>query len=97
MSEEQGRAWLERQLAQLTLDAPYVGDFEGAMAAAQTLAILAGHMRERGEAGGGIRDVNVKLRRHDPAPRRRGAAEADRAHADPRRSAIERALGPPNR
>ena len=49
----------ERELARLVLDAAHEGDVIGAMGAAQTLALVAGHIEPPGSSGG--TNVNVNL------------------------------------
>jgi hypothetical protein len=61
MDQDEGKAWIERQLGRLVLDAAHQGDFEGALAAAKTLGVLAGHLEEQGGRSGGGVDVNFNL------------------------------------
>jgi hypothetical protein len=60
MGEEAGLRWLFAQLAEVSDEARDVGDTQGALAALRTLAILAGHMEQRG-APGRLRDINVSF------------------------------------
>jgi hypothetical protein len=59
MDQDEGRAWIERQLGRLVLDAAHAGDTEGALGAARTLAVMSGHLEEPGAPGGGTRSTSV--------------------------------------